>query len=158
MINIVGMVLLALGFFVPYLSDGRFPSTVLFWIGGLVFLNKGVLIKPDTTWPKWARIGILANIALFVLMLGTFFLANERSTTTFIHWLSMIPYWLAKPATALGQQVYPFSEIRHPDGSVTFHIGFTRTVIADFFDVGIFAMVAVAVGLFWKKDKKNKVS
>src|SRR5574337_1190224 len=116
MINIVGIVILILGFFAPYLSSGRFPSTVLFWIGGLLFLTKDVLIKPETTWTKWARIGIWANIALFLIMLATFYLTIDKSMTTIGHWLSMIPYWFSKPATALGQQIFPFSETHHPDG------------------------------------------
>jgi hypothetical protein len=154
MINVVGLVILILGFIAPYISNGRLPSVVFFWIGGLMVLNKGVFLKPDSTWTKWARIGILINIAFFVVMLATFFITNERSMTAFGHWLSMIPYWLSKPATALGQQIFPFSEVRHPDGSVTFHMGFTRTVIADFLDVGLFASVAVAIGLFWKKVRR----
>ena len=158
MINIVGIVIAASGFFAPYLTDGRIPSTALFWIGGLVFLNKGVLIKPETTWTKWARIGIWTNIALFLIMLATFYLTIGRSMTTIGHWFSMLPYWLARPATALGQQIFPIPATPHPDGSVSFHIGFARTVTADFLDVGLFAMVSVVIGLLWTKRPQNKES
>jgi hypothetical protein len=156
MINIVGIVIVVLGFFTPYLSDGRIPSTVLFWIGGLVFLNKGVLIKPETTWTKWARIGIWANIALFLMMLATFYLTIGRSMTSLGHWLSMIPYWISRPATALGQQIFPFPETHHPDGSVSFHMGFARTVIADFLDVALFALVSVVIGLLRLKKATDR--
>lgn len=153
MLNIVGIVITATGFLAPYLTNGRIPAILLFWIGGLVFLNKGIFIKPETTWTRWARIGIIANIAFFALMLGTFSVTVNRPTTAFVHWLSMIPYWLSRPATALGQQIFPFPEIRHPDGSVTIHMGFTRTVIADFLDIAIFVAVAVAIGLLWNRKQ-----
>lgn len=158
MINVVGIVLLTLGFLAPYLSDGRLPSIVFFWIGGLVFLNKGIIIKSATTWTKWARIGILTNIALFIVMLGTFFIMNERSTTAFVHWLSMVPYWLSSPATALSQQIFPIPGTHHPDGSVSFHMGFARTVITNFVDVAIFALVSVVIGLMWQKRQQTKES
>jgi hypothetical protein len=154
MINIVGLVIVSSGFIAPYLTNGRIPATILFWIGGLMFLSKGVLFKPETIWTKWARIGIWANIALFLIMLATFYLTVGRSMTTLGHWFSMLPYWLARPATAIGQQLFPFPETHHPDGSVSFHMGFTRTVIADFLDVGLFATLAVVIGLLWNKDKR----
>jgi hypothetical protein len=158
MINIAGIIILMAGFFAPYFSHGRLPSTVLFWIGGLMVFNSGKFIKPEATWAKWARLGIITNIALFAVMLGAFYITIDRSTSTFVHWLSMIPYWLSRPATALGQQIFPFPEIRHPDGSVTFHMGFLRTVIADFLDIATFAVAAVVVGLFRKRRQKSEVS
>lgn len=156
MINIVGIVILILGFFAPYLSSGRFPSIVLFWIGGLVFLNKGVLIKPEITWSKWARIGIWVNIALFLIMLATFYLTINRSMTTIEYWLSMIPYWLSRPATALGHQLFHSPGTHHLDGSVSFHVGFARTVIADFLNVALFALVSAVIGSLRQKKPRTE--
>jgi len=158
MINIVGILITISGFLAPHLTNGNIPAIPFFWIGGLVILNKGILIKSNATWMKWARIGILINIVLFVVMLTTFYLLNERPITAFVQRLSMVPYWLSKPATALGQQLLPFPEMQHLDGSVTFHMGFSRTVIADFLDVAVFATAAVVIGLFLKKTQENKVS
>ncbi len=147
MINILGIIIVALVFLAPYVSNGRLPSIALFWIGGLLFLNKGVLIKPETTWTKWARIGICADIAFFLITLATFYLTIGRSMTTLGHWLSMIPYWFSKPATALGQQIFPFPETHHPDGSVTSQMGFGRTVMANFLDVTLIAFASVVIGM-----------
>ncbi len=158
MINIVGILITISGFFAPYLTKGNIPAIPFFWIGGLVFLNKGILIKSNAMWMKWARIGILVNIVLFVVMLTTFYSLNERPMTAFVQRLSMVPYWLSKPATALGQQILPFPEMQHSDGSVTFHMGFLRTVIADFLDVAVFATTVAAIGMFLKKTQENKVS
>jgi hypothetical protein len=158
MLNIIGIVIAASGFFAPYLTDGRIPSTALFWIGGLVFLNKGVLIKSETVWTKWARIGIWTNIALFLIMLATFYLTIGRLMTTIGHWFSMLPYWLARPATALGQQIFPFPVTHHLDGSVSFHMGIARTVTADFLDVALFASVSVVIGLLRQKRLQTEES
>ncbi len=154
MINIIGVVIIASGFLAPYVINGRFPSIILFWIGGLLLLNKGVLIKTATTWTKWARIGIGANIALF-LMIPIFYLTVNISMMTLGYWLTMVPFWFSRPATALSGLLFPVPGIHHPDGSVTFHTGFARAVIADFFDVVLFAVAAVVIGLIRQKRLRN---
>lgn len=158
MINIIGIVIVASGLFAPYVSGGRLPSTLFFWIGGLLFLKKGIIIKSDTTWTKWARIGIWANIALFLSMLATFYLTVGREMNTLGHWFSMLPYRIARPATALGQQLFPSSATHHPDGSVSIHMAFTRTVITDFLDIVLFATTAVVLGMFWAQRQKNAMN
>jgi hypothetical protein len=158
MINIVGIGIVALGFFAPYVSNGRLPSTVLFWIGGLLFLKKGIIIKSEANWTKRARFGIWANIALFLIMLATFYLTAGRIMNSLGHWFSMLPYWLARPATALSQQLFPSPATHHPDGSVTIHMDFTRTVITDFLDIVLFAVTAVVIGMFWARRQKNAMS
>ncbi len=156
MINIVGLVIAASGFLAPYVSNGRFPATVLFWIGGLLFFNKGILIKSEAIWTKWARIGILTNIALFIIMLATFYMIINRSMTTAAHLLSMLPYWLSRPATALSQQLFPVPVIHHPDGSVSSYMGFARTVVADFFDVVFSVLIGVVIGFFLQKRLRTE--
>lgn len=157
MINIVGLVIAASGFFAPYVSSGRFPSTVLFWIGGLLFLRRGIIIKSETTWTKWARIGIWTNIALFLIVLATFYLTVGREMNALGHWFSMLPYRLARPATALGQQLFPSPATHHPDGSVSIHMDFTRTVITDFLDIALFTATAAVLGMYWARTKKNAI-
>ncbi len=117
-----------------------------------MFLTKGSIIKPETAWAKWARIGILVNIVLSLITLAAFYFTINKSRTTTGLWLSRMPYWLSRPATALGQQLFPFSETHHLDGSVSFHIGVARTVIADFLDVVLFASVVVVIG--WLRQKR----
>lgn len=158
MINIVGLVIAASGFFAPYVGSGRFPSTVLFWIGGLLFLRRGIIIKSETTWTKWARIGIWTNIAFFLIMLATFYLTVGREMYGLGYWFSMLPYRLARPATALSQQLFPSPATHHPDGSVSIHLDFTRTVITDFLDIVLFATAAVVIGMFWSQRQRNAMS
>ena len=155
MINIVGIVILILGFIAPYISGGSLPSIVFFWIGSLMCFNKGLLIRPDTPWAKWARIGILTNIALSAMTFATFSLIVGVILTSFEYWLSRIPYWLSAPATVIGQELFPAHETHRSDGSVLIHIGYLRVVVEDFLNVVIFALGSVVIGLLWQKKAKD---
>ncbi len=147
MINIVGIGILIFGFLAPYITDGHLPSIACFWIGGIMFFNKGMLIKPETQWVKWARIGILINVAMTAVMFVIFTLINGVIMSPFWFWLSRIPYWLSAPANAIGQQLVPALETHRSDGSVFIHLGYLRIVVEDFLDVVIFASLFVAIGL-----------
>ncbi len=132
MINIVGIVILIVGFMAPYISSGRLPSVVFYWIGGLMCFSKGLLVRTDTPWTKWARIGILTNIVLSIITFATFSLIVGVILTSFEQWLSRIPYWLSSPATVIGQELFPAHETHRSDGSVLIHIGYLRVVVEDF--------------------------
>jgi hypothetical protein len=147
MINMVGILFLILGFFAPYITDGHLPSIVCFWIGGMMFFNKGLLIRPETPWAKWARIGILTNVAIVAVMFVTFSLINGVIMSPFWFWLSRIPYWLSAPATAVGQRLFPALETHRSDGSVLIHLGYLRIVVEDFLNVVTFVLGSVAIGL-----------
>jgi hypothetical protein len=155
-INIVSIMILILGVFAPHITNGRLPALFLFWIGGMMCFSSGLLVKPGAAWAKWTRLGILTNVACFVLMLAIFYITIERPMTRFEQWLTMIPYWLAKPATALGQQLFPYPEIQKADGSLIFHMGFSRTVFADLLDVGLFAAIAMGIGMLPEMRHREK--
>jgi hypothetical protein len=158
MINIIGLVILVAGFFVPYLSVANLSSTYFYWVGGLLSLNKGIIIRDDLKWAKWAQIGILINIATIVVLFLTHLLIGYGSITRFEYWISTLLYWLSNPVTAIGQQLFPYPETHNPDGSVCFQISFSRTVITAFLNVAIFAIISAGSGFLWQKrkwDKKN---
>jgi hypothetical protein len=156
MINIAGLLILLTGFCLPYLIDLRLPSTYLFWLGGLLSLNKGIIIRGESGWAKWAQIGILINLALVIGVLATHFLIGEGSITKFEYWLSMILYWISSPASAIGQQIFPYPETRQLDGSVCFQISYSQTVITAFLNVATFASVLAVIGLLWQKKKREE--
>lgn len=153
MINIIGLLILVTGFFLPYLIDARLPSIYFFWLGGLLSLNKGMIIRSESRWPKWAQIGILSNIVLQIAMLVTSLAMGEGSITRFEYWLSMLLYWFSNPATAIGQQIFPYPETRQLDGSVCFQISYSRTVITAFLNVATFASLFAVIGLSLQKRK-----
>jgi len=151
MINIVGIIFLILGFLAPYITNGHLPSIVCFWIGGMMFFNKGLLIHPETSLVKWVRIGILANVAIVAVMFVTFSLINGVIMSSFLFLLSRIPYWLSAPATAIGQQLFPALETPRSDGSVLIHLGYLRIVVEDFLNVVIFVSAFAVIGLLRQK-------
>jgi hypothetical protein len=117
----------------------------------MMLFNKGLLIRPEALWAKWARIGILTNVAIVAVMFVTFSLINGVIMSPFWFWLSRIPYWLSAPATAIGQQLFPALETHRSDGSVLIHLGYLRIVVEDFLNVVIFVLGSLAVGLLWGK-------
>jgi hypothetical protein len=157
MINIVGLIIFIAGFFAPYLSEGRLSSIILFWLGGFMILNKGLFIRREARWANWARMGILINITVVVVMFVVARLIGYGTTTKFEYWLSMILYWLSAPFTAIGQQIFPFPETRLSDGSVRIQISYFRIVITSFLTVVTYASISVAVGFLWQKMKRNKI-
>lgn len=156
MINIIGILIVISGFFVPHLISPYISSIYFFWLGGLLILQKGILIRGELKWAKWAQIGILINIAANVLMLVAHFLIGYGSITRFEDWISMVLYCLSSPATAIGQKIYPYPETHLPDGSVCFQISYSRTVITTFLNVAIFALLLVMIGTYWQKRKWEK--
>jgi hypothetical protein len=156
MINIIGLIIIVAGFFLPYLIDVRLPSTYFFWIGGLLSLNKGIIIRGEFKWAKWAQAGILINIAAIVVLLGAHFLIGYGSITRFEYLISTILYWLSSPATSIGQQLFPYPEIHYPNGSIGFKISHSRTILTAFLNVAFFAFILAALGLFWQKKKSEE--
>jgi lysylphosphatidylglycerol synthetase-like protein (DUF2156 family) len=156
MINIIGLLILIAGFCLPYLIDARLSPTFFFWLGGLLSLNKGIMIRGETRWAKWAQIGVMINIALVIGNLAKSFLIRGVSITTFEYWLSVIAYWTSNPATAIGQQIFPYPETHYPDGLVGFQISYLQSAITAFLDVAIFAIIFAVIGIFWQKRKWKK--
>ena len=146
MINIVGLIIFALGFFAPHISEGRIPALPLFWVGGAMLLSSGVFIKPGSSWTRWARLGIIANVLFVALMLSVFYATADRPMSKTGQRLTMMPYWVAKPMTAAGQHIFPYKEFHNADGSIAFRMSFIRTSFVDFLDIAVFAFAGVGCG------------
>jgi|WetSurMetagenome_2_1015567.scaffolds.fasta_scaffold413553_2 hypothetical protein len=150
MINIIGILIIVSGFFLPYHVDMLLPSP-FFWIGGLLSLNKGILIRGEYKWAKWAQIGILLHIAVNFLSIIINLLIGYGSITEFEYWLTMALYWISGPATLIGKQIFPYPEMHYPDGSVVVEISYHQTLITAFLNVVIFAVIPVLVGTLRRK-------
>jgi hypothetical protein len=155
MINIIGLLIIVSGFFLPYFIKAHVPSTYFFWLGGLLSFNKGAIIRGELRWAKWAQIGILVNVALVIGALTTDFLIGQGSITRIEYWLSMALYWLSSPATAIGQYIFPYPEIHQPNGSVCFKISYSRTAITAFFNVAIFAAILPLINGWASRTSRN---
>jgi len=157
MINIIGLLIIIIGFFIPFYNVA-YPyvsSIYFFWLGGLLCLNKGILIRRNFRWAKWAQIGILIHIAVSIINLVPTFLI-EGFVSSFEFWLSQTLYWISSPATAIGQYMYPYPETPQLDGSVLIQISHIRSVITSFINVAIFALISSLIGIVWQKRKVNE--
>ena len=156
MINIVGLIILIAGFFAPYLSEGRLPPIIFFWLGGFMSLNKGLFIRREARWAKWARMGILTNIAVIIITTLVVDHLIGKSLTKFGYWLTIILYRFSGPTNAVVEQIFPIPTTRLPDGSIGFQISYFRTVITSILTVATYASISVVVGLLWQKMRHNK--
>jgi hypothetical protein len=157
MINIIGLLIIVSGFFFPYFIKAHVPSTYFYWLGGLLSLNKGLIIGDEFRWAKWAQIGILINIALVIGMLAIDFLIGQGSITRFEYWLYKILYWMSCPADAIGQYIFPYPETHQPNGSVCFKISYSRTVITAFLNVAIFALILPLINGRSGRTERNPI-
>ncbi len=154
MINIIGLLIIVSGFFLPYFIKVHVPSTYFFWLGGLLSFNKGLIIKDEFPWAKRAQIGILINIALVGLFALDFSIV-QGSISRFEYWLSMVIYWMSCPSDAIGQYIFPYPEVHQPDGSVCFEISYFRTVLTAFLNVAIYAAILPLIyGISGRTNRK----
>ncbi len=156
MINIIGLLIIVSGFFLPYFIKAHVPSTYFFWLGGLLSLNKGLIIRGEFRWAKWAQIGILVNIVLVIGMLASDFLIGLGSITRFEYWISMVLYWISTPVDAIGQYIFPYPEIHQPSGAVCFKITYSRAVVTAFLNVALFAAIFPLVSGGYGRTKRNQ--
>jgi hypothetical protein len=156
MINIIGFLILITGFCFPYLTHMRVPSTYFFWVGSLLSLNKGIIIRSRMKWAQAAQVGILINIAIAVMMALAYFSIGYGSITRLEEWIQTILYWASSPATAVGQKIFPYPET-HSNGRVYFYISHSRTVITAFLNVATFALTAALFSILWQKRKSKKI-
>ena len=156
MINIIGLLLLVIGSFIPYLSEMRVPFLPFFWLGGLLFLNKGIIIKDKLKWHKWAQIGILIHIAVVTMSLLIFFSIGYGSITRFEYWLERVVNWVSSPVTAVLRQIFPYAETHYPSGAVSFQVSHLRSIIEAFFNVAAFAFGSALIGIFCKNRQEEQ--
>ena len=67
MINILGVIIIIVGFAEPFLTSLNL-SVLFFWIGFLALLSPSKFIPATANWNKWARIGLFTNVCVNGLM------------------------------------------------------------------------------------------
>jgi len=157
--NVFGIVVIIGGFLVPFVSGGRMPSTIVFWFGFLLLLwpNKKLPIPP--VWFKWARIGLLANIAAAVLAILVLYLATHsslvpaRAAVLILHGAG----YLFQPVSTLSDFIVPFDQVVMPDGSYRFTIGPVRAALCSFFDIAVCIAYGIVIGRIISSREKKRL-
>lgn len=141
MINIVGFLIIIFAFFVPFISGGKVPSILIFWIGFFFLLLPNKNFPKASEWLKWARMGLLLNVlgTLFLFLFGELVVnTSSLSSSYFAQIILSVSSWIFQPVSRLFEVVFPYKQVRMPNGSVLSYISFLRGVITDFFNVLIF--------------------
>jgi hypothetical protein len=146
--NIIGILIVVLGFFSPFLSKGRVPPALFFWTGFLFLLRPIRYLPIKATWANWGRIGLLINVAasLFVILCTHIVESTDLSHSYLAGKLLTAFYWIAAPIEQLFALLIPYPRFDLANGSVGFQISFTRGVLTDFFDIFSYVFLAVVIG------------
>jgi hypothetical protein len=157
MINVIGIIVIALGFFVLPISGGVISPIIFFWLGFLFLLSQSNFIPAEAKWNRYARGGMLVNVLIFFIgaLYFAFFYRPASLPTGGNVFTSDWFIWLFSPASEL-LPAAPSQMM--PDGTVIARISFFRVAVISFFDVIIYLILGVAVGNFLRLLKREKVS
>jgi len=147
--NIIGILIIVLGFFSPFLTKGRVPPALFFWAGFLFLLKKPIRYLPiKATWASWGRIGLLINVvaSLFVILCTHIVVSTDLSHSYLAGILLKALYWIVAPIKQLFAILIPYPRFDLANGSVGFQISFSRGVLTDFFDIFIYVILAAIIG------------
>jgi hypothetical protein len=155
--KIIGILTIILGFLAPFLSAGRIPPVLLFWIGFLLLLRTKKSQQPTAEWQYWSRIGLLIHVLgnSFVLFYTYILLNTFLSGSYLAGLLSRMFYFLASPVSSLGSHLFPHPKFTMPDGSVQIHVSFLRGTITSFLNVIVYLLVGVGLGKLTRLYSKN---
>ena len=157
MINFFGFLIIVCGFFVPFLTGGKLPSIVFFWVGFLLLLWPNKYLLKFSPWPKWARIGLLLNIfGILLLLLFSGLMANaELSSSYFAYILLRTISWIFTPISNIFDLFFPYSQAKMPDGSIQFTISFLRGILTSFSNVLVYLGLGIIIGKLYSKRKRR---
>jgi|AntAceMinimDraft_17_1070374.scaffolds.fasta_scaffold276533_1 hypothetical protein len=157
MINIVGVVIIAFGFYAPFIGApfaAYVPLSIIFWLGFLALLSPSKFIPETVNWNKWARSGLLANVLVCVVIRIIYF--HYLVFISPIHILSELSYWISAPFSMLMGTVFPLEEIKLPNGVSSCSISFIRATTTTFVDILIYLIVGILIGK-WLQTRRNKM-
>lgn len=155
-INFFGLLIIICGFFAPFLSSGKLPSIVFFWVGFLLFLWPNKYFLKSSSWPKWARIGLLLNIlGILLLFLFSSLIVNTTLSSSYLASILLkITSWIFTPISTIAELFFPYKQTKLPDGSVQFTISFLREILNSFFNVLVYIVIGIIIGTLFFKGKR----
>lgn len=156
MINIIGIIVIVIGFFASPITAGLIPSIIFFWLGFLFLLSQSNFIPADAKWTRYARGGMLVQVLIYfigILYFSLFY--NPASLHTGCNiFTSNLFSWFFSPVSEILPA--PASKMMS-DGTIVVRISFFRIALISFLDVIIYLALGVVVGrlLYILKRKKD---
>lgn len=148
MVNIIGILIVILGFSVPFLSSGRLPSVFFFWTGFLFLLRPNKYFRSIAGRIEWARIGLFAHVIGNFLALLCFYLVIHTAFP-YNHYAAMsysVFEWFVSPVSSLTRYLFPSPRIEMPNGGVLFVISYMWSGVTSFLDVVVYLFVGTTMG------------
>jgi hypothetical protein len=160
--NLIGLIIIFCGFFAPFLINGLVGSVWFFWIGFFLFLNPAQHINLSANTLKWARRGLLANMAIVLIQTIAFYsipIDIEPITwSVFLDNVYGISGWVGNPVREAYDLIVPIPHTEMPDGSIAFEFSFMRAMITTFFNILFYLFAGVLVGKYIFKNNKATAS
>ena len=160
MYSIIGILIVAFGFFVPYLSKDMISATLFFWLGFLLFLSPGRKKSTLGDWMRWAKVGLVANIVGGIIsIIYSQSLVNTYLAKTFLMAkLFLALMWLTTPITQIAALVFPYPQLNEPADSeiaVQFYMGLSRASVTSLLDIIFIMLIAVILGKYFTKRHRR---
>ena len=150
MINIIGVVIIVLGFIAPFIipAVAYIPSSIFFSLGFLALLSSSKFITKTANWNKWARAGLLANMLMYVTVM-----------IIYVHLLRILNlsllYWIYAPFSSLFGIFFPIESIKLLDGGTIYYVSGIRVATMSFIDILIYLTAGILIGR-WLQIRRNK--
>lgn len=160
MINLLGFLIILLGFFAPALSGGNIPSIFIFWIGFLLLLLPNKYLSKFSFWLKWARVGVVLNIiGVFLIFLFVKLITNTSLSAKYsLGILLSGANWIVNPVSMLFKRLQPSPVMKMADGSIQLSINFYTAAVTDFFDILVYIVLGTILGKLILMKKTNESS
>jgi len=121
LVNITGILIVILGFIVPFLGPGGPSPIFFFWVGFLLLLRPNEYFRPIKEWIDWARIGLLAHVVVNLLYVLFNNLINEIVISSyFVATSYSVIAWVANPISSFIEYLFPSPRIDMPGGGFLF--------------------------------------
>ena len=155
MLNIIGIVVIALGFFALPISAGFVSPIIFFWLGFLFLLSQSSFITADTKWNRYARWGMMVHVLIVLIGIVYFSLLFNPATAPpgSNIFTSSFFWWISSPASGILPSPSPQFM---PDGTYITRLSLFRISITSFLDVIIYLALGVVVGSLIHIIKREK--
>jgi len=158
MYSIIGILIVAFGFFTPYLSKGMISVTLFFWWGFLLFLSPGRKKTTLGDWMRWAKVGLVANIVggIISTIYSQFLLNTYLAKNFLIAKVFLTLIWLTTPITQILALVFPYPQLNQSRNSdvAQFNIGFSRASVTSLLDIIFIMLIAIILGRYFTKRRR----
>ena len=143
MINFLGFLIIICGFLAPFIRGWMMLSIFFFWVGFFLLFLPNKYFPKTSGWLKWARIGLLLNVVwtFFVIIAHT-----SLPSTYLAHILLRGAGWILSPISGIFEILFPYNEVKMPDGSIGHTVNFLRVALTNFFDVLVYIGIGIALG------------